>query len=268
MIVDETIRRLRESHGDILDAERIGRLVVGVGFTAVQLSGGSCGLAATDPSGMSRRACDHGRTEEACAPGRWRGRSVREVLESAEDGPVTRAVRMAVLNAVSARVIARGSYRIEAGRDPLEWVDTAAGRTVTLVGAFPSYMDKLAARPCTLRILEMDPEAVPERYRPFYVPADRAGDVLPASDAVLITGSTLVNRTLDGLLALVPRRAFKALVGPSGGLLPDVLFRRGVDVIGTIRILDPELMFAIVSEAGFGFHLFGTCAEKICILHD
>jgi uncharacterized protein (DUF4213/DUF364 family) len=128
-------------------------------------------------------------------------------------------------------------------------------------------MDKLSEQPCTLQVLELDAHAFPERHHRLYIPAERAAEILPHSDAVILTGSTLVNHTLDDLLALISPRTFTALVGPSGGLLPDALFRKGINIIGTIRILDPNTMFTVVSEGGAGYHLFRTCAEKICILH-
>jgi uncharacterized protein len=267
MIIEETLQQLRRNHGDLLASERIERLVVGVFFTAVRLSGGSCGVARTELGGELCCNPDRPRDFGEFSPGRLRGRTVLDLLQRPDDRPRFDSVKLAVLNALSARIIDRGDYPVVTGRDPIEWIDASAGRVVTLVGAFQAYMDRLSTQPGTLRVLELDANAFPERHRHLYVPADRAAEVLPASDAVILTGSTLVNHTLDDLLALIPPRAFTVLVGPSGGLLPDVLFRRGVDLIGTIRILDPETMFTVVSEAGAGYHLFRSCAEKICILH-
>lgn len=267
MIVAETIRQLHDSYASMLASERIERLVIGAFFTAVQLSGGACGLAHSELAG--ERCCLNGRQRNLgeFSPGRLKGRAILDILDHPDDRPLFSSVKMSMLNAVSARIIAQGGYKVIAGRDPIEWIDASAGRTVTMVGAFQSYMDKLSERPCMLRVLELDASAFPERHQRLYVPAARAGEVLPRSDAVILTGSTLVNHTLDDLLALVSPGAFTVLVGPSSGLLPDVLFHKGVDLIGTIRILDPDVMFTVVSEGGAGYHLFRTCAEKICLLH-
>ena len=60
--------------------------------------------------------------------------------------------------------------------------------------------------------------------------------MLPSADVVLITGTTLVNDTLEHLLALCRPAARAVVVGPTVGLLPDALLRRGVDVLGGIGI--------------------------------
>ncbi len=267
MIIQETLRHLHDFHDGILARERIERLVVGVFFTAVQLSGGTCGVARSELAGELSGTTSHQRNLGEFSPGRLKGRAILDVLNHPDDRPLFASVKMAVLNAVSATIIAQGGYTVMAGRDPIEWIDASAGRTVTIVGAFHSYMDKLSELPCKLQVLELDANAFPERHRRLYVPAERASEILPGSDAVILTGSTLVNDSLDDLLALISPRAFTTLVGPSGGLLPDILFRKGIDLIGTIRILDPGTMFTVVSEGGAGYHLFRTCAEKICLLH-
>jgi uncharacterized protein len=267
MIIEETIQDLQETHADLVASQRIERLVVGIYFTAVQISGGDCGIAWSELAEKPCCSATHPRDMGAFTPGRLKGLPILDVLRRRDDRPFFESIKLATLNAVSARVIAQSHYTVVAGRDPLEWIDSSAGKVVTLVGAFPSFMDKLAERPGTLHVLELDAQAFPERHRRLYVPAARAAEILPHSDAVILTGSTLVNHTLDELLALIPPRAFTALVGPSCGLLPDVLFRKGVDLIGTIRILDPDMMFTVVSEGGAGYHLYGVCAEKVCILH-
>jgi uncharacterized protein (DUF4213/DUF364 family) len=267
MIIQETLQHLHDSHGGLLAGERIEKLVVGVFFTAVQLSGGACGLARSELADERCCTMDHQRNLGEFSPGHLQGRAILDILNHPDERPLFASVKMAVLNAVSARIIASGGYTVMVGRDPIEWIDASAGKTVTIVGAFQAYMDKLSELPCRLQVLELDANAFPERHRRLYVPAERAPEILPGSDAVILTGSTLVNHTLDDLLALISPCTFTVLVGPSSGLLPDVLFSKGVDLIGTIRILDPGIMFTVVSEGGAGYHLFRTCAEKICLLH-
>jgi Putative heavy-metal chelation len=55
---------------------------------------------------------------------------------------------------------------------------------------------------------------------------------MPSADVVLITGTTLLNDTLENLLALCRPDARQVVVGPTVGLLPDAFLRRGVDVLG------------------------------------
>jgi len=78
----------------------------------------------------------------------------------------------------------------------------------------------------------------------------------------------LANNTLDNLLEIIPQKSRVILVGPTSGLLPDVLFTRGVDIIGATRITDPDKMLELVAEGAAGFHLFNYCATKICIVNE
>ena len=89
---------------------------------------------------------------------------------------------------------------------------------------------------------------------------------MPQSDIVIITGQTLVNNTIDDLLAVINPKSEVIVTGPSSGILPDLLFENKVSVIGTIRITKPEILFSLVREGGTGYHLFEYCAQKICIL--
>jgi uncharacterized protein (DUF4213/DUF364 family) len=100
---------------------------------------------------------------------------------------------------------------------------------------------------------------------PFFRPAERAPDVLPEADVVLITGSTLVNNTLEDLLGLVRPDARVTIVGPTVGMLPDAFLARGADVLGCVHITDPDAFLDLLAEGGSGYHFFGRSAQKIVL---
>jgi uncharacterized protein (DUF4213/DUF364 family) len=76
----------------------------------------------------------------------------------------------------------------------------------------------------------------------------------------------LLNDTLEGLLALSPPQARVVMVGPTVGLLPDPLLRRGVDVIGGTRIVAPDEFLDVLAEGGTGQHFLGHSAEKVVLV--
>jgi uncharacterized protein (DUF4213/DUF364 family) len=136
------------------------------------------------------------------------------------------------------------------------------------VGAFHSYIGKIAETHNKLYVLELNENELTEQEKQFYVPALDYRRVLPESEIVIITGLTLVNNTIDNLLSAIPEKAIVIVVGPSGSTIPDILFANKVSIIGATRITKPDVLFDLVGEGGGGYHLFQYCAQKICILRD
>lgn len=131
-------------------------------------------------------------------------------------------------------------------RQPQLWLDGNAeemiaargqGKKVALIGHFP-FVERLRQKVGDLTVLELQP-------RPGDVHAGRAQDVLPQSDVIAITGMTLINHTLPGLLELCPPDAFVMILGPSSPLSP-ILFEHGVSLISgsVVQNVDPVLMTA------------------------
>jgi monoamine oxidase len=59
------------------------------------------------------------------------------------------------------------------------------------------------------------------------------------------------------------RRLF--VVGPTVGLLPDALLRRGVDVLGGVRVTASDAFLDVLTEGGSAYH-FGRSAEKVVLM--
>ena len=69
--------------------------------------------------------------------------------------------------------------------------------------------------------------------------ADENERVLSRADVVLITASTLVNETFGEVVGYCRNCRAVGLYGPSGMLLPETLFREGIDFVQSVRISDP-----------------------------
>jgi uncharacterized protein len=83
---------------------------------------------------------------------------------------------------------------------------------------------------------------------------------------VLITGSTLVSNTLEHLLALTRPATRVTVVGPTVGMLPDAFLARGADVLGCVRITEPDPFLDLLAEGGSGYHFFGRSAQKLVLI--
>ncbi len=79
------------------------------------------------------------------------------------------------------------------------------------------------------------------------LPVDQAGQVLPQADVAAITGTALLNGTMDMLLALCRKDALVMVLGPTTPLSP-VWFEHGVSVVSGTSVTDPDLALRLVSQ--------------------
>ncbi len=85
---------------------------------------------------------------------------------------------------------------------------------------------------------------------------------------LVITGTTLINDTLEGILAHARPGVDVLLVGPTASMLPEAFFARGVSSIGGICVTRPDALLDVLAEGGSGYHFFGKSAERIVIKRD
>lgn len=265
MIIDQTYNLLRTRYKDEIEPLTIADIRVGAYLTAIRLSDNSCGTASTledDHPFCAKADRDFG----DFTPLKIKGKKVLELFETAKESTLISSLKTAVLSAISSKIISSGRYRIIEDADPLQLLNLSQQKTITIVGAFQSYIKNISATKNRLFVLEMNENAFREDQKKFFVPADKYKEVIPLSDVVIITGQTLVNGTIDDLLSAVTPGTEVIVTGPSGSIVPDILFENKVNMIGAIKITDPEVLFEIVGEAGLGYHLFEYCARKICII--
>jgi len=117
-------------------------------------------------------------------------------------------------------------------------LDLAMGRTVTVVGRFP-FNPRVAEVAAQAYFLETNPDGTE-------LPAAACEEVIPLSDLVVITASTLINKTLSRLLEL-GRGATTIVLGPSTPM-NDVLLRHGASILAGIRVTDPDALFRAVMQ--------------------
>jgi uncharacterized protein len=202
-------------------------------------------------------------------PNKLRGRLASDLmLEATSDRGIRRAVGLATMNALAAmcwqtRPVAALALRV--GVDAYDAASIQPGENVVVIGAFVPFLKALKCGGQRFTVLEMDAAALKPDEMPYFRPAEQAPQVLADADVVLITGTTLINRTLEDLLALCRPSARVVVVGPTVGLLPDAFLRRGVDVLGGIHIIAADAFLDVLAEGGSGYHFFGRSAEKVVL---
>jgi uncharacterized protein (DUF4213/DUF364 family) len=265
MIIDQTYKLLKEKYKNKLENLIISDVRIGLFLTAVRLSDNSYGTSATfsdDYPHCSKINRDFG----DFTPLKIRGKKVSDLFETLKGSNTILTLRIAVLNAISSGIISSGDYKILENCDPVELLDLHSQKTITIVGAFHSYIRKISETKNKLYVLELNRNALADDQKQFFIPANEYKNVVPDSDIVIITGLTLVNQTIDGLLSAISNKSLVVVTGPSSSIIPDILFANKVNIIGASRITKPDILFDIVSETGTGYHLFEYCAQKISIL--
>jgi uncharacterized protein (DUF4213/DUF364 family) len=234
-ILVETIAGIEEILAGDLDRISVERVAIGLFFTGVKLNTGAAGACATPLRSIPEAVCCPSSAMAMPFPGKLRGRQVRDLLRETDAASgIRRAVGVATMNALADMCWERHATRGVELRSGVDAYDAAAiqpGENVVVVGAFVPFLKSLKRARQQFTVLEMDPATLKPDELPYFRPADQADAVLPSADVVLITGTTLVNDTLDHLLGLCRPAARVVVVGPTVGLLPDAFLRRGVDVL-------------------------------------
>ncbi|MGB9791354.1 MAG: Rossmann-like domain-containing protein [Thermacetogeniaceae bacterium] len=127
-------------------------------------------------------------------------------------------------------------------------LEKGAGKRVAIVGHFP-FVPRLRRVAKELWVLE-------KRPRNGDLPAEEAERVIPLADVVAITGTALINGTMEGLLRLCRRDSLVMVLGPSTPLTP-VWFEYGVDLVSGARVTEPEVVLKFISEGAIFKQLRG-----------
>ncbi len=266
-ILGETAEAVQVGLGPRLATLALERVVLGLFFTGVKLSDGSGGICATFAKSVPEAVCCPSSSAQVNTPGRLRGRKAVEFLEDlGARSPLRRILAIAVLSALcaSARKLSPPTgYTIRAGVDALNAITIPPDAHVVVVGAFVPVIKALKSRRQSFCILEQDPATLKPDELPFFAPAVRAPQEVPKADLLVVTGTTLINDTLESILAAAKSTARIVVVGPTASLAPEALFRRGVALVGGVQVTDTDLLLDLLAEGASGYHFFGKAAERV-----
>ena len=166
--------------------------------------------------------------------------------------PVEAALGLAAVNAVA------NAREFEvAGFDVLDVVDVKKDDVVCVVGYIRPTVEKLRELTSKLYVIESYP--CPDAY-PWWC----AFSLLPKASVVLITASSIVNKSIGCLLKLSKKARLKVLVGASTPMLPEVFGKYGVDYLAGVKVEDPNEALRLVA-AGASRRQLNNVARKIVV---
>jgi len=199
---------------------------IGGSYIAVVLTGGRIGLAA--------RLKDFAGTQIEIPGMAVCGKRADALLAHlvSGTGAVERALGLATANALI------HPPAPAAEEDAISLMGLRAGEQVAMVGLFRPIVSRIEATGVILSVIERD------------TPAKERREILGACSVAIITATTLLNGTLEGILSELGRPRHVALIGPSTPLCEEIFRGSPVTHLGGSAIVDAAGLLRVVSEGG------------------
>jgi uncharacterized protein (DUF4213/DUF364 family) len=269
-VIAETIRLITGKSRFEPEKTQVDDVVLGVFFSGVKLSSGHSGVAFTPIGELPEAVCCPTSAARMPPAGNLEKRPVLELLDYATDPNVVKsAIGVALVNALSHALLESEKspgYRIIEDTDGFDLLGIEPREVVTLIGAFGPYIRKLKTMGNPFFIVEKNPQTLRPDEMAHFRPEPDIAATLDETDVVIITGTAIVNHTIDRILSLLRKNHRAAIIGPTASMLPDAFFERGITVMAGVRMTDPDGMIKILKQAGSGYHLLQHCAQKIAFL--
>jgi uncharacterized protein (DUF4213/DUF364 family) len=222
---------------------------IGLGYTAVVLDDDRGGVAYTFRE-EAKGGCS---VFQKLRPLAGRHSSKLVALLPSDD-PIEAAVGLACANAL----VNVGNPGFQEG-DVLRHLDLRPDDHVGMVGYFGPLVEVLEERVRTLTVFERA-----RRASHLSRPAEEAVDTFPKCQVALITATSIINHSIDRLLAAAAGCREVVILGASTPLLTAVYSPRRVTLLSGLVVLDPQGIVQIVSEGG-GMRYFGPHIRKVCL---
>jgi len=201
---------------------------IGASYVAVVLAGGRTGLAARLKEAVGAEI--EPRRDGRLFTGGRSDRLLDFLVRRA--GVVERALGLAAANAL----IHPTPPGVEA--DTIDLMGLRAGERVAMVGLFRPIVPRIEAAGVQLTVIERDtPES--ERRR-----------ALGSCEVAIVTATTMLNGTLEGILNELGRPRHVALIGPSTPLCEEIFRDTPVTHLGGAAAADPARILEIIARGG------------------
>ena len=270
-VIAETIDIIKEKSPTPLEEIWIDDLVIGIFFTGVKLSTGHAGVAFTPIGEIPEAVCCPTTAARMPQAGDFERSPASEVIKYALDANVLKsAIGVATLNALSQLIVGAGNgreYQTVVKKDGFDLLEIQPHETVTLIGAFGPYIRRLKIMGNPFFIIEKNSQTLRLDEMKHFKPESEMRDALDKSGVAILTGTSIVNHTIDQILTLLRNGIRAGIIGPTASMIPDAFFKKGVRIMAGLQISNPDLMIKILKQGGSGYHLMKECAEKIAFVH-
>ncbi len=201
---------------------------IGASYVAVVLAGGLMGLAARLKEAVGAEI------EPRHAAGLYVGRAAVTLLDFLVRGAgaVERALGLAAANALIHPALP------ERETDAIDLMALRPGERVAMVGLFRPIVPRIEAAGVRLTVIERD------------TPEGERRSALGSCDVAIVTATTILNGTLEGILGELGRPRHVALIGPSTPLCGEVFRDTPVTHLGGSAVADPAGVLEVIARGG------------------
>jgi uncharacterized protein (DUF4213/DUF364 family) len=222
---------------------------IGLGYIAVKLADQGCGVAYSFRE-QAQGGCAVFQGLRPIA-----GRSAADILSLlASEDVIEAGVGLACANALANR---SGPEHLVG--DVLEHLGIRPEDDVGMVGHFGPLVEPIERRARSLTIFERV-----ERPTDLLRPKEEAAEALPRCQVALITATSIINNTVDGLLEAARGCRQVALLGASTPMLPAVFHGSGVSMLSGVVVKKADKVLQVVSEGG-GMRQFSPFVLKVTV---
>lgn len=123
--------------------------------------------------------------------------------------PLAEIISMASINAICQHVMREANFQCDDVTDPMGLLSIAGGDRIGMVGLFSGLVDPIQEAGAELVIIERK-EHLAQKYRDLPITLDVTK--LAACNKILCTGTTLLNHSLEDILAHCSKDAFVSVV--------------------------------------------------------
>lgn len=200
-------------------------------FGVVELEDGSAGLYYAWLGDSQKSMVRHFHPEE------FSGETPDKMIDLLEnDNDADRSLGMAAVNAITHSFWRRSGYRPQTAGDSMGALAPDAGDHIGMVGYFPSLVDRLRNQGARVTVIEKKTRFADADDGMITVTG--SPEYLKPCNKILCTASTLLNDSIDEILANCEHAETIVVVGPTAGFLPDPLFSRNVTALAGTEVLD------------------------------
>lgn len=242
MIIDELFLKIK----DRAAKRKIVDVCIGIKYTAVLLDDGSCGLAATLVHQLPHKF-----------------KCIKEIVNKTALEATKMVFSPHLLPSVlgvatiNALLSTKNKFEFTLG-NILDFLPISREDTIGIVGAFLPFLPPLRKKTSKIYVFERYPISGVKEYYPDWAEPS----LLPHCSIVIISGTTVINKTIDRVLSYLNPSQMIGIVGPTASLAPSIFFKHKVSFLSGVKITNSVELIDLIKQGG-GTRDFQGCTKKV-----